>query len=80
MTDAIVTSASKPLETAEDRAAGWRQKAVRLVQERDDGLSVDDKAKLLMFFSSHPQDADTYIELNDEALRQLMVDKWIGQM
>ena len=80
MTDAILTSASKPLETSDDRAAGQRQMVVHLVQERDDGLTVEDKAKLLMFFSSHPQDADMYIELNDETLRKLMIDQWIARL
>jgi hypothetical protein len=78
MTDAIVTSASKPFETAEDWAAGQHQQAVRLVQEREDGLSTEQKGILLTYFSSHSQHADMYVELNDNDLRCLMIAKWIA--
>ena len=78
MTDVIITSANRPLETSDDRATGRRMQAVRLVQRRNDELSVTQKALLIDHFSSHPGDADTYIELEDEDLCRLMIAKWIG--
>ena len=78
MTDAIITSANKPLETSQDRATGRRMQAVRLVQRRNDELNITQKASLISHFSSHPGDADTYLELEDEDLRRLIIAKWIG--
>ena len=44
------------------------QEAVRLVQECDDGLSVMEKAKLIVFFGNHDKEVDMYIALEENEL------------
>src|ERR1700678_11332 len=76
MTQAIV-DASKPPETVGDKASIRCQDAVRLVQERDDGLSLMEKAALIVFFGTHSTEADQYIALDDAQLRLVVVRQWI---
>ena len=76
MTKAII-AASKPPESAEDKAVARCQDAVRLVQERDDGLSILEKAALVVFFGSHSKEVDMYIALKDDQLRQEVIKQWI---
>src|ERR1700678_3604350 len=79
MTQAIV-DASKPPETVGDKASVRCQDAVRLVQERDDGLSLMEKAALIVFFGTHSTEADQYIALDDAQLRLVVVRQWIGDV
>ena len=79
MTQAIMV-ASKPPESAEDRAAVRCQEAVRLVQERKDGLLVKQMADLIVFFSSHSKEVDMYIALEETELRQAVIRQWIGDI
>lgn len=76
MTKAII-AASKPPESAEDKAVARCQDAVRLVQERDDGLSISEKAALIVFFGNHNMEADMYIALKDDQLRREVIKQWI---
>jgi hypothetical protein len=76
MTKAII-AASKPPESTEDKAVARCQEAVRLVQERDDGLSILEKASLIVFFGKHNTEADMYIALEDAQLRQEVIKHWI---
>ena len=81
MTQAIMV-ASKPPENMigdKSQAALRSQEAVRLVQERDDGLSIMEKAGLIVFFGSHEKEADMYIALDEGDIRQAVVRQWIGQ-
>jgi hypothetical protein len=55
------------------------QEAVRLIQERDDGLSVRQKADLVVFFAKHENEANIYIGLEDDQLRQSVIEEWISQ-
>ena len=41
---------------------------MRLVQEHDDGLSLMEKAALIVFFGTHSTEADQYIALDDAQL------------
>jgi hypothetical protein len=77
MTQAILV-ASKPPESTDDKAMTRCQEAVRLVQERDDGLSVMEKASLIVFFGDHNKEVDIYIALKDDQLRQAVIKQWIG--
>jgi hypothetical protein len=77
MTQAILV-ASKPPESADDKGMARCQEAVRLVQERDDGLSVMEKAALIVFFGDHHKEVDMYIALKDDQLRQAVIRQWIG--
>lgn len=79
MTQAILV-ASKPPESVNDKAVVRCQEAVRLVQERDDGLSLMEKASLIVFFGSHDKEADMYIALKEDELRQAVVRQWIGHV
>ena len=76
MTKAII-AASKPLESAEDKAIARCQDAVCLVQERGDGLLVLEKVALIEFFGSHNKEANMYIALNDNQLRREVIKQWI---
>ena len=76
MTKAII-AASKPPKIAEDKAVARCQDVVHLVQERDDGLSISEKAALVVFFGSHSKEADMYIALKDDQLRREVIKQWI---
>jgi hypothetical protein len=76
MTKAIL-AAAKPPASVEDKAVVRCQEAVRLVQERDDGLSLIEKANLIVFFGSHITEADMYIALQDSQLRREVIKHWI---
>lgn len=79
MTQAILAAAQPPTwaTSATDKAIVRCQDAVRLVQERDDGLSILEKAALIIFFGTHATEADMYIALNDDQLRQEVIKQWI---
>ena len=77
MTQAIM-DASKPPESIEDEAAVRCQEAVRLVQVRDDGLTITEKAALVVFFGTHNKEVDMYIALEEDELRQAVIRQWIG--
>ena len=79
MTQAILV-ASKPPESVEDKVAVRCQEAIRLVQERDDGLSVMEKAALVVFFGSHDKEVDMYIALKEDEVQQAVVRQWIGNV
>ena len=76
MTQAII-DASKLPESTEDKAVARFQQAVRLVQQRDDGLSISEKASLIVYFGNHTMDADIYINLTDDQIWREVVKKWI---
>ena len=78
MTKAIM-DASKPPKI-EDRAAERVQEAIRLMQERNDGLSLMEKTALVVFFGGHDKELDMYIALDDVELRQSVVREWIGHV
>ncbi|KAF8811183.1 hypothetical protein BYT27DRAFT_7240373, partial [Phlegmacium glaucopus] len=67
MTQAILAVA-KPPESTEAKASIQHQEAARLVQEYNDGLSVMEKAALIVFFGDHPREVDLYVSRleNDE--------------
>ncbi|KAF8222296.1 hypothetical protein L208DRAFT_1381900 [Tricholoma matsutake] len=67
MTQAILV-ASKPPESVGDKAAVHCQEAVHLVQAHNDGLSVMEKATLIIFFGDHDKEVDMYIALDDSEL------------
>lgn len=79
MTQAILV-ASKPPESADDKAVARCQEAVRLVQECDDGLSVMEKAALIVFFGDHHKEVDMYIALQEKELRQAVIKQWVGNL
>ena len=79
MTQAILV-ASKPPESMGEKAMTQFHKAVCLVQESDDGLSVMEKARLIVFFGTHNREADIYTTLEDVQLRQVVIKQWIGDI
>ena len=79
MTKAII-AASKPPESAEDKAITQCLDAVRLVQECDDGFSLQEKAALIVFFGSHTKKADMYLTLDDPELRRAVIKTWIERL
>jgi len=79
MTQAILV-ASKPPESVGEKAAVRCQEAVHLVQAHNDGLSVMEKAMLIIFFGDHDKEVDMYIALDDSELRQAVIRQWIGHV
>lgn len=55
---------------AEDPATASRNRAIGLVQELDDGLTTDQKIKLISFFMEDLVAANTYISLTDPEVRK----------
>ena len=76
MTQAILVASKPPESLASSRC----QEAVRLVQERNDGLSVMEQATLIVFFGSHEKEADMYIALEEDELRRAVVRQWLGNV
>lgn len=79
MTKAII-AASKPPKSAEDKAITQCLDAVCLVQECDDGFSLQEKAALIVFFGSHTKKADMYLTLDDPELRRAVIKTWIERL
>ena len=50
------------------------------MQEHDDGLSVMEKAELIVFFGNHDKEVDMYIALEKDELQQLAIKQWIGHV
>ncbi|KAF8804214.1 hypothetical protein BYT27DRAFT_7243939 [Phlegmacium glaucopus] len=77
MTQAILAVA-KPPESTEDKASIQYQKAARLVQEYNDGLSVMEKAALIVFFGDHPREVDLYVSrLENDEIRREVIRQWM---
>lgn len=62
-------------ESTDDKALV--QRAMQLVDERDDGLSLSEKAALIVFFGSHHREVDMYLGLQNDELRQAVIRQWL---
>jgi hypothetical protein len=58
------------MTTFEDGTVSRRDKAMRLLQEVDDGLSSDDKVIVVASFMNNSAAADTYLSLTDDVVRR----------
>ena len=76
----VILVASKPPKSIGEKAAVHCQEAVHLVQARNDGLSVMEKATLIVFFWDHDKKVDMYIALDNSELRQVVIRQWIGHV
>ena len=61
----------KPI--AEDPATIRRSRAIRLVQEREDGLTTDQKVAMVSCFMEDTVASDTYVLLTDPEVRQAWI-------
>lgn len=64
--------------TAADGIVARRDKAMRLVQDVDDGLSNEEKVALVSHFMTNAVEADTYLSLVNDDVRQGWIRKLIG--
>ena len=62
--------------TPEDGTAAQRNQAMQVLQEADDGLSMNDKVKMISMFMQNIVVADTYLSLTDIDLRRI----WLQSM
>ena len=53
----------------QDSTAARHVEALRLLQERDDGLDINEKVNMVRYISSTPSAANTYLALQDDAIR-----------
>jgi hypothetical protein len=60
----------RSMTTFEDGTVSRRDKAMRLLQEVDDGLSSDDKVIVVASFMNNSAAADTYLSLTDDVVRR----------
>jgi hypothetical protein len=60
----------KSMTMPEDGIAAKRSLAISHLQQVDDGLSTNEKVKLIQKFQKDPSLAQTYLDLVDDALRQ----------
>ncbi len=63
----------KSLEPSQDPSVNRKSRALKLVQERDDGLLLLDKVKLISIFDEHTSMIDTYLGLTDDELRRAWI-------
>jgi hypothetical protein len=76
----VILVALKPPESIGEKAAVHCQEAVHLVQACNDGLSVMEKAMLIVFFMDHGKEVDMYIALDNNELQQVVIRQWIGHV
>ena len=69
----VLTEAPPP---PPDRTLERKDRALKLVQERDDGFTVEDKVTLISIFEENPGSIDTYLGLVDPEIRR----SWISRM
>jgi hypothetical protein len=60
----------KTMATPEDGTAHQRSLALARLQDQDDGLSMDEKVKLVGIFQRDASAIQTYLDLVDDKLRQ----------
>jgi hypothetical protein len=65
--------------TVEEQQELRRDLAMRLLQEKDHGLTVDQKTNIVMVFQSNPDAVSTFIKITDDDLRQGWFRKTLGQ-
>ena len=65
-----IVEKSMTIHLAEDPATTSRNRAIRLVQEQEDGLTTDQKVAMISFFMEDVVAAETYILLTDPEVRQ----------
>jgi hypothetical protein len=53
-----------------DPCSTQHDKAVELVQERDDGLTFDEKIILIIYLTDNPTAVHTYLALKDDKYRE----------
>ena len=53
----------------QDAMAARHAEALRLLQQRDDGLSIDEKVNMVKHLSLNASAANTYLALEDDAIR-----------
>ena len=66
LTDIFASS----MMTPEDGTITQRNQAIRFLQEVDDGLSTNDKVKMVSLFMNNIVVADTYLSLTDIDIRR----------
>jgi hypothetical protein len=62
--------------SAEDRQDLRLDAAMRMLQEIDDGLTVDEKTDMVMLFQCDATAASTFIKLTDDSIRR----NWLRKM
>ncbi|KAG6904804.1 hypothetical protein DXG01_007051, partial [Tephrocybe rancida] len=77
-----IQEAAKPPKTAEDRAAERRLELPDLIKKRssEDGLTRQQQAKLLVYFSQHSASVEMYFGMHDPETRLDVVLEWIVSM
>jgi hypothetical protein len=56
-----------------------KERALTLVQQRDDGFAVEDKVTLISIFEENPTTIDTYLGLTDKEIRQAWISRSLAK-
>ena len=64
----------------QDRVLEKKGRALKLVQERDDGFDVGQKVALISIFEENPTTIDTYLGLTDSELRQAWISHLLAKV
>ena len=65
-----IVEKSMIIHLAEDRATTFRNCAIKLLQEQEDGLTTDQKIAMILCFMEDVVAANTYVLLTDPEVRQ----------
>lgn len=67
-------------QTPEDRALERKDRALQLLQDRDDGFDLAQKVTLISIFGENPTTIDTYLGLTDSEIRQAWISRLIAKV
>jgi hypothetical protein len=70
----------RAMTSPQDETSVKRNEAMQRLQVLDEGLTLEEKTKMIRLFMKDPVSADTYMVLNDDELRQNWVQSMLNEM
>jgi hypothetical protein len=65
----------KSLTTPQDTSSNERSQAIRLLQNRDEGLTQDEMVQMILLFTNKPTAPGTYLALERDDIRKAWMEK-----
>jgi hypothetical protein len=78
LTDVIQNQMVMP-QSSEDRQELRKEQALRMLQELDDGLTLDEKTEMVVLFQDDAHATSTFVKLTDDTLRRSWLRKMLAR-
>ena len=78
LTDVIQNQMAMP-QSSEDRQELRKEQALRMLQDLDDGLTLDEKTEMVVLFQDDPHATSTFVKLTDDTLRRSWLRKMLAR-